>query len=105
VNPEGDIIEVLGPASAPGVDLLSVIRNYHLPTEFPKAVIDEANRISQTVDDDLRKGREDLREKFIVTIDPDDARDFDDAIDVEKIDNQGWQLGVHIADVAAYVAP
>ena len=53
----------------------------------------------------MLEGREDLREKFIVTIDPDDARDFDDAINVEKIDNQGWQLGVHIADVAAYVQP
>ena len=51
-------------------------------------------------------GREDLRGKFIVTIDPDDARDFDDAIDVEKIDhNEGWRLGVHIADVSAYVTP
>jgi ribonuclease R len=105
VNPEGEIIEVLGPASAPGVDLLSIVRGYHLPTEFPKTVIDEANRIPQTVEDDMLKGREDLRGKFIVTIDPDDARDFDDAIDVERIGNQGWRLGVHIADVAAYVKP
>jgi len=68
-------------------------------------VIDEANRIPQTVEDDMLKGREDLRGKFIVTIDPDDARDFDDAIDVERLGNQGWRLGVHIADVAAYVKP
>jgi ribonuclease R len=105
VNPEGDIVEVLGPAGAPGVDLLSIVRNYHLPTEFPKAVIDEAERIPQIVDDDMLKGREDLRGRFIVTIDPDDARDFDDAIDVEKVGKQGWRLGVHIADVAAYVKP
>jgi ribonuclease R len=105
VNPEGEIIEVLGPASAPGVDLLSIVRGYHLPTEFPKTVIDEANRIPQTVGDDMLKGREDLRGKFIVTIDPDDARDFDDAIDVERLGNQGWRLGVHIADVATYVKP
>src|SRR6266480_5582351 len=65
VNPEGQIIEVLGRASAPGVDLLSIVRSYHLPTEFPKAVTDEANRIGPTIDDSLLRNREDLREKFI----------------------------------------
>src|SRR2546430_1576793 len=103
VNPEGEIVEVLGPASAPGIDMLSIIRKYHLPTEFPKDVIEEAERIPETIDARLLDGREDLRKKFIVTIDPDDARDFDDAIHVEKIDNSGWSLGVHIADVSAYV--
>ena len=105
VNPEGEIIELLGPASAPGVDMLSIIRKYDLPTEFPPAVVDEANRIPEAVNARMLDGREDLREKFIVTIDPDDARDFDDAIQVDKTDNQGWRLGVHIADVSAYVSP
>jgi ribonuclease R len=105
VNPEGEIIEVLGPASAPGVDVLSVIRKYHLPTEFPRDVLEQAERISESVDAQQIAGREDLRNQFIVTIDPDDARDFDDAINVEKLPNGGWQLGVHIADVAAYVQP
>ena len=106
VNPEGEIIEVLGAATAPGIDMLSIIRKYDLPTEFPKSVLDEANRIPQTVEQKLIQGREDLRDQFIVTIDPDDARDFDDAINVEKIDqNGGWRLGVHIADVSAYVTP
>ncbi len=105
VNPEGEIVEVLGPADAPGVDLLSIIRNYHLPTEFPKNVLDEANRIPQTVQNEMLEDREDLRQEFIFTIDPDDARDFDDAINVEKLDDSSWQLGVHIADVAAYVKP
>src|SRR5260370_1959736 len=105
VNPEGDIIEILGPASAPGVDMLSVIRKYHLPTEFPEDVIDQANRISETVDAQKLEGREDLRKKFIITIDPDDARDFDDAIHVEKIENRGWRLGFPVGDVAAYLAP
>src|SRR6187200_1322695 len=105
VNPEGEIIEVLGPASAPGVDVLSIIRKYHLPTEFPSDVLEQAEAISETVDAQQIAGREDLRNQFIVTIDPDDARDFDDAINVEKLANGGWQLGVHIADVAAYVAP
>jgi ribonuclease R len=105
VNPEGEIVEVLGPASAPGVDMLSIVRKYHLPTEFPNNVLDQADRIPEKIDARQLGGREDLRKKFIVTIDPDDARDFDDAIDVEKIDSGGWRLGVHIADVAAYVEP
>src|SRR5438552_4744505 len=105
VNPEGEIIEVLGPASAPGVDVLSIIRKYHLPTEFPSDVLEQAERIPETVDAQQIARREDLRNQFIVTIDPDDARDFDDAIHVEKLANGGWQLGVHIADVAAYVEP
>src|SRR6059036_1920204 len=104
VNPEGEIIEVLGPASAPGIDMLSIIRKYHLPAEFPKDVLDQAERISEQIGARQLEGREDLRKEFIVTIDPDDARDFDDAIHVEKTKN-GWQLGVHIADVAAYVEP
>ena len=105
VNPEGEIIEVLGPASAPGVDVLSIVRKYHLPTEFPTDVLEQAERIPETVDARQIAGREDLRNQFIVTIDPDDARDFDDAINVEKLTNGGWQLGVHIADVAAYMEP
>src|SRR5438477_6596481 len=105
VNPEGEIIEVLGPASAPGVDMLSIIRKYHLPTEFPRDVLERANGISEKIDARQLDGRQDLRNECIVTIDPDDARDFDDAIHVEKVANGGWHLGVHIADVAAYVEP
>src|SRR5437016_7287215 len=94
------------PKSAPGIDMLSIIRKYDLPTEFPRAVLDEANRIPKSVEQRMIDGREDLREGFIVTIDPDDARDFDDAINVEKIDNnEGWRLGVHVADVSAEVTP
>ena len=104
VNPEGEIIEVLGPATAPGIDMLSIIRKFHLPAEFPKEVLDQAERIPDKINPRQLEGREDLRKEFIVTIDPDDARDFDDAIQVEKNKN-GWRLGVHIADVAAYVEP
>ena len=104
VNPEGEIIEVLGPASAPGIDVLSIIRKYHLPTEFPRDVLDQVQGIPETIDARQIEGRKDLRGEFIVTIDPDDARDFDDAIHVEKTAS-GWRLGVHIADVAAYVEP
>ena len=85
--------------------MLSIIRKYHLPTEFPRDVLEQADRIPEKVDARQIDGREDLRNEFIVTIDPDDARDFDDAIHVERIDTGGWYLGVHIADVAAYVTP
>jgi ribonuclease R len=105
VNPEGEIVEVLGPAAAPGVDMLSIIRKYHLPTTFPDAVLREAEQIPTEVVPELINGREDLREQFIVTVDPDDARDFDDAINVERVPGGGWKLGVHIADVASYVEP
>src|SRR5438067_6057533 len=104
VNPEGEIIEVLGPASAPGVDVLSIIRKFHLPAEFPKDVLDQAERISEKIGSRQLESREDLRKEFIVTIDPDDARDFDDEIQVEKT-STGWRLGVHIVDVAIYVEP
>jgi ribonuclease R len=103
VNPEGKIIEILGPRDAPGVDILSIIRKYHLPTKFPRAVLQEAERIPDRITAEMLVGREDLRSQFIITIDPDDARDFDDAIQVEELSGGGWRLGVHIADVSAYV--
>ena len=104
INPEGEIIEVLGAASAPGVDMLSIIRKYHLPQEFPSAVVEEAHRIPEVVPPAELARREDLRGELIYTIDPDDARDFDDAIQVAKTEN-GWSVGVHIADVSHYVFP
>ena len=104
VNPEGEIIEVLGPAHAPGVDMLSIIRKYQLPLAFPEAVEHEAGRFAETIDAAEIARREDCRRQFIVTIDPDDAKDFDDAIHVERLSN-GWRLGVHIADVSHYVHP
>ena len=95
VNPEGEIIEVLGPASAPGVDVLSIIRKYHLPTEFPSDVLEQAERIPESVDAQQIAGREDLRNQFIVTIDPDDARDFDDAI--QRGEACKWRLAARRA--------
>ena len=105
VNPEGEIVELLGRASDPGVDMLSIIRKNNLPLEFPEAVLEEAEQMPESVDPARFQEREDLREKFIVTIDPDDARDFDDAIHVERLPGGEWELGVHIADVSAYVTP
>ncbi len=105
VNPEGEIIELLGRVTDPGVDMLSVIRKYQLPLQFPPEVLNEAAQISDTAPPESYQEREDLRDKFIVTIDPDDARDFDDAIHVERLPGGEWELGVHIADVSAYVTP
>ncbi len=103
-NPEGEISEVLGAAQDPGVDMLSIIRKHNLPAEFPRDVLEEAERISETIDVAEIAAREDLREEMVVTIDPDDAKDFDDAINVERT-KTGWRLGVHIADVSHYVRP
>lgn len=104
INPEGRVIEVLGHAGAPGVDMLSIVRKYRLPEKFPDDVVREAERIDPTVSAQDRNGREDLRDRFILTIDPDDARDFDDAIEVQKT-KDGWRVAVHIADVSHYVRP
>ncbi len=105
VNPEGEVIELLGPATDPGVDMLSIIRKYHLAEEFPADVVREAEAIPETVDPREAAKREDLRAMMIITIDPDDAKDFDDAIHVERLRDGGWRLGVHIADVSHYVRP
>jgi len=99
VNPEGEIVEVLGKATAPGVYILSILRKYQLPTSFSPQTLTEAEHITETIP----PGRLDLRKKFIVTIDPDDAKDFDDAINVDELPDGGWRLGVHIADVSHYV--
>jgi len=104
VNPEGHIIEILGPTGAPGVDMLSIIRKHRLPLEFPDDVSREAARVAPEVDPSEAVRREDLRDRFVFTIDPDDAKDFDDAINVEHIPN-GWRVGIHIADVSHYVKP
>jgi ribonuclease R len=102
VNPVGEVEELLGKAHEPGVDLLSIVRKYNLPVEFPEDVLAEADAIPEVVPPSEWRGREDLREQPVVTIDPDDAKDFDDAIYVERRRN-GWHLAVHIADVAHYV--
>ena len=103
-SPEGEIVEVLGPADRPGVDIESIIRKYDLPTRFPDDVLHEARSFPDAVPGSAARGREDCRGTLVVTIDPDDARDFDDAINVEKT-KDGWRLTVHIADVSHYVLP
>ena len=104
-TPEGVVVEVLGAPDAEGVDMLSVLRQYDLPLHFPKEVLAEANVIGATVDPQDFAGREDCRRHRVITIDPDDAKDFDDAICLEKVSPEQWRLWVHIADVSHYVKP
>jgi ribonuclease R len=105
VNPEGEIVEVLGKSDAPGVDILAIIRKHHLPIKFSEPVLAEVARIPEKIPAAEYQRRLDLRQTFIVTIDPDDAKDFDDAINVDELPGGGWRLGVHIADVSHYVRP
>lgn len=103
-NPEGEIIEVLGPPDAEGVDMLSVIRQYNLSLHFPKRVLAEARGFGREVRPADLHGRTDCRAHEVVTIDPEDAKDFDDAICLQRFGAQ-WKLWVHIADVSHYVKP
>ncbi len=104
-NPEGEIIEVLGAPDEEGVDMLSVLRQYELPLHFPKPVLHEADVIGSTVSARDLAGRLDCRSHPVITIDPDDAKDFDDAICLERVAPEQWRLWVHIADVSHYVKP
>ena len=104
-NPEGEIVEVLGPPDAEGVDMLSVLRHYDLPLQFPKAALQEARGFGDQVTPAEINGRTDCRSQQVITIDPDDAKDFDDAIYLERADSDQWRLWVHIADVSHYVKP
>jgi len=104
-NPEGEIVEVLGAPDAEGVDMLSVLRQYDLPLHFPRAVLAEAHAIGSVVPEKDLAGRLDCRLHNVITIDPDDAKDFDDAICLERVEPDQWRLWVHIADVSHYVKP
>jgi ribonuclease R len=104
-NPEGEIIEVLGAPDAEGVDMLSVIRQYNLALHFPKRVLQEARTFGTEIRPTDLAGRTDCRLHEVVTIDPEDAKDFDDAICLQRAGADQWKLWVHIADVSHYVKP
>jgi ribonuclease R len=105
LNPEGEIVEILGSPDAEGVDMLAVLRQYDLPLRFPKSVLREAHAIGTTIQPGDLSGRVDCRSHRVVTIDPDDAKDFDDAFCLEPAEDGHWRLWVHIADVSHYVKP
>ncbi len=101
-SPQGKVIEILGHVNDPGVDIMSIVRGYELPVEFPEKVMNQAARTAQKVSEADRAGRRDLRDVVMVTIDGEDAKDLDDAVSV-SFDGEKYQLGVHIADVTNYV--
>ncbi|SFM25152.1 ribonuclease R [Paenibacillus sp. 1_12] len=100
---EGEVIEILGHKNDPGVDIISIIRKHRLPESFPDEVLEEATSVPEVIAESDLIGRRDLRSKRIVTIDGEDAKDLDDAVNVERLDNGNYVLGVHIADVSYYV--
>lgn len=102
---QGEVIEILGHKNDPGVDILSIIRKHGLPESFPDEVMEEAANAPESItEEEIRsQGRRDLRGKRIVTIDGEDAKDLDDAVNVERLPNGNYVLGVHIADVSYYV--
>ena len=100
---EGKIVEIIGYIDQAGVDMLSLIKEYNLPYEFPEPVIKEARKISQVINKKEIPSRKDLRAEEIFTIDGEDAKDLDDAVNVKKLENGNYFLGVHIADVSHYV--
>ena len=103
-GPAGRIIETLGMLGEPGVDIEVVLRKHHIPHAFPDDVTDAAEEIPLEVGADEIDRRTDLRERVIITIDGETAKDFDDAVEVTRLKNGNFELGVHIADVAHYVA-
>ncbi|MCL2349424.1 MAG: VacB/RNase II family 3'-5' exoribonuclease [Planctomycetaceae bacterium] len=102
---EGVVVEVLGPHGTPELDTLLIINQFGLPKEFPEEVIRSAQKIASQFEETIPKDRFDATEETTLTIDPEDARDFDDAVSLEKLECGHWRLGVHIADVAFFVQP
>lgn len=100
---EGMVTQILGHKNDPGVDILSIIYKYDLPLDYPPEVLAEANAVPDTISEEDLKGRRDLRNETIVTIDSEESKDLDDAVTVSRLDNGNYRLGVHIADVSYYV--
>ena len=102
MKPEGKIIEILGHVNDPGTDILSIVKDFDIPTEFPEKVLNQAVRVGKEVSEADMAGRMDLRDWQMGTIDGEDAKDLDDAVSLVK-DGENYILGVHIADVTNYV--
>ncbi|EOS51733.1 ribonuclease R [Lachnospiraceae bacterium MD335] len=101
-KPEGKIVEIIGHANDPGVDIMSIVKGYELPVEFSEKIMRQVERVSDEVSEADMSGRRDLRDVQMVTIDGEDAKDLDDAVSLTVVDGL-YQLGVHIADVTNYV--
>ena len=101
-SPEGRIVEIIGHVNHPGTDIMSIVKGYDLPVEFPEKVLNQAERVSKPVSEADMQGRKDIRDWQMVTIDGEDAKDLDDAVSL-YMDGDNYVLGVHIADVSNYV--
>ena len=104
-NPEGEIIKVLGAPGEHETEIHSILAEYGLPYSFPEEVEREAEEIDRRILDSEVAKRRDMRKICTFTIDPKDAKDFDDALSIQKLENGNWEIGVHIADVSHYVVP
>src|SRR5690606_19235437 len=104
-NPTGEVIRVFGPAGEHEAEIHSIMAEFGLPFEFPEEVEEEANQISEKIPAGEIAKRHDMRDVTTFTIDPADAKDFDDALSIQKLENGNWEIGVHIADVTHYVHP
>ncbi|WP_262696833.1 ribonuclease R [Chryseobacterium sp. 3008163] len=104
-NPDGEIIKVLGAPGEHETEIHSILAEYGLPYSFPEEVESDADKIDRRVTDEEVAKRRDMRKICTFTIDPKDAKDFDDALSIQKLDNGNWEIGVHIADVSHYVVP
>lgn len=103
LNPEGEVIEALGKAGTHDTEIISIARDFDLKYKFPASVLAEAESISNGISKEEIKKRIDYRDKNVFTIDPEDAKDFDDALSIEKLENGNLSIGIHIADVSHYV--
>lgn len=101
-KPEGEIVEIIGHVNDPGTDILSIVKAYGIPDEYPQEVMEQIEHIPDEVQEAEKVGRKDIRDWQTVTIDGEDAKDLDDAITISREDF-GYRLGVHIADVSHYV--
>ena len=104
-NPFGEIIHLLGKPGENNVEMQSILIEYGFPLAFPDNVEKEADKIPEQIPESEIKHRRDFRDIITFTIDPEDAKDFDDALSIRKLDNGNWEVGVHIADVSYYVTP
>lgn len=104
-KPEGEVIDVLGPAGNNDVEMHAIMAEFGLPYEFDKKIIQAAENIPDEITKDDIKERRDMRSVTTFTIDPHDAKDFDDALSYKKLDNGNWEIGIHIADVSHYLKP
>ena len=105
VNPEGVILEIIGRSDDPRLDILVIVKKFRFRADFPADVLSQAEAIPEAIPEAERARRLDLTRDRMITIDPDDARDYDDALSLKKLPNGHWLLGVHIADVSHYVQP